>query len=374
MAESWDLVFLLPNLDPPLSTPFQSDGYVMCSGRDARLRRLADSAANRTALKMLGRFRTARGQKYRPGCFLIRADIPVAERDAETIRAFRNLSALATLTATYAQGLEAPHAVQWRVSWSDQFLFGYYAAGRNGSVVTLNGAARGLDHAIPSMQPDAQFGDPTKWSLDVDQPLLERLLSCWRRCYLQRMHRGKLRRLFRSLEVAFHAALFPADGLTSINDVGTRIALWVSALEILCHPGGSVNKREVQQWLAAAPFSSKEMTRLRYTISFQKKKLRATLPEALYDDVYWARNQFLHGMPVKGRMLHYRQSTAFAHLTHIAPVLFNVALLTFLQRLRIAGGPIDLAKLRLSNLEKHMHSRQGLERVQDGLAAAARRV
>ena len=40
-----------------------------------------------------------------------------------------------------------------------------------------------------------------------------------------------------SLEVAFHAALFPADGLASINDVGTRIALWVSAFEVLWSSG-----------------------------------------------------------------------------------------------------------------------------------------
>jgi hypothetical protein len=41
--------------------------------------------------------------------------------------------------------------------------------------------------------------------------------------------------VFRSLEVAFQANRFPSDGLSSINDIGTRIGLWVSAFEVLFH-------------------------------------------------------------------------------------------------------------------------------------------
>ena len=33
MADQWDLLFTLPNLDPPIPTPFASDGYVICSGK-----------------------------------------------------------------------------------------------------------------------------------------------------------------------------------------------------------------------------------------------------------------------------------------------------------------------------------------------------
>ena len=200
------------------------------------------------------------------------------------------------------------HAAQWVTHWSDQFLFGYFVAGKNGWVQTLDGASKGADDKIPHQQSAAQFGKPSNWSIVVDAPLLERLFTCWRRCYLHERDRGKLRRLFRSLEVAFHACLFPADGLTSMNDIGTRLALWVSAFEVLCHPGGSVNKRHVQKVLSDAPYSLKTLTVKRYMVSYQGNKLRATLPEALYDDLYWARNQFLHGMPVRPTMLRYRQS------------------------------------------------------------------
>ena len=102
MAEQWDLLFTLPNLDPPIPTPFASDGYVICSGKDPRLKQLATNAGNATSLKMLKKFSTAQGRRFRPGCFLIRADIPIASRQAETIRAFRNACAIATTTAFYA--------------------------------------------------------------------------------------------------------------------------------------------------------------------------------------------------------------------------------------------------------------------------------
>ena len=215
MAEQWDLLFTLPNLSPPIPTPFESNGYVICSGNDPRLKNLAANAGNATSLQMLKRFRTPRGERYKPGCFLIRSDIPIATRNGEGIRAFRNLCAISTTTSAYATGLDSPQAAQWLTHWSDQFLFGYFIAGQSGWVQTLNGAAVGADNEIPRQQPAAQFGKPSNWSIAIDEPLLDRLFRCWRRCYLQRRDRAKLLRLFRSLEVAFHASLFPADGLTS---------------------------------------------------------------------------------------------------------------------------------------------------------------
>ena len=372
MAEQWDLLFTLPNLSVPIPTPFAAGGYVVCSGDDPRLQNLTVNAGNATSQKLLDRFTTARGEAYRPACFLVRSNIPIAQRNAEAIRAFRNVCSISTTTAAYAVGLDSPHAAQWRTHWSDQFLFGYFVAGKSGWVQTLDGASKGADDKIPHQQPAAQFGKPANWSIIVDEPLLERLLGCWRRCYLQNRDRGKLLRLFRALEVAFHASLFPADGLTSINDIGTRLALWVSAFEVLCHPGGSVNKRHVQKTLSDAPYTLKEVKAKRYVVSFQGNKIRATLPEALYDDLYWARNQFLHGMPVHPVTLRYCQSKHYVALANVAPVLFNAALVSHLNRIGVAGEPMEFKKLTVKNLAKYMKTHQGIERVQKGLAAAGR--
>jgi hypothetical protein len=208
----------------------------------------------------------------------------------------------------------------------------------------------------------------------VDEPLLDRLFRCWRRCYLKKKDRRKLGRLFRSLEVAFHASLYPADGMASINDIGTRIALWVSAFEVLGHLGtGSVNKRIVQKLISDTPFTAKELTAKRHTISYQGTKVRVTLPEALYDDLYWARNQFLHGMPVRPPMLRYRQSKDYAPLLNIAPALFNAALVAYLNRSGVAGGPTEFKKkFTLTNFKKYLDVRSGIDRVQRGIAATGK--
>jgi hypothetical protein len=371
----WDLVFALPNLCPPQPSPFEKDGYVICAGDDPRLAELADTPANTTARAMLQEFRTHRGEAYAPGCFLIRSDIPVTARNAEGIRAFRNLCAIATTTSAFATRLHKPSGAQWQVSWSDQFQFGYFTAGHSGWVVTLGGASQGMDDAIPQQHPHPQFSNPSSWSLGIDEPLLDRLLQCWRRCYVQRKQRKTLLRLFRALEVAFHASMYPADGLTSINDIGTRLALWVSAFEVLCHSGGWVDKRRVLQVISGTPFTSKELTKRLYTVWFGKKpsqKARVTLPEAFYDDLYWARNQFLHGNVVSAATVHYRQSTGYVSLTDVAPVLFNVALVSTLGSLRIPGGPRPFGKFTVKAMSAYMKSRAGIDRAQEGLAAAGK--
>lgn len=54
---------------------------------------------------------------------------------------------------------------------------------------------------------------------DIDQPLLAALMTRWRRRY--------------------EASLLPAGTDTIFYDVGRIVSLWVSAFEILVHPGGS---------------------------------------------------------------------------------------------------------------------------------------
>jgi hypothetical protein len=158
MPPEWNLLFTLPNLAPPIPTPYESGGCVICSAADERLDNLADNPGNRTARRMLLRFRTTRSERYQPGCLLIRKGSAPAVAQAETLRAFRNVCAIATTTSAYVAALQHPHAAQWRVSWSDQFLFGYFTPGRSGWVQTLDGPVRGMDDVIPRSQAAPRLG------------------------------------------------------------------------------------------------------------------------------------------------------------------------------------------------------------------------
>src|SRR5262245_41406335 len=128
----WNLILTLPNLAPPIPTPFDGGAFVICSANDERVRDLADNAANATGRRMLDNFRTSRGEQYLPGCLLVRSETPDSDISKESIRAFRNVCAIAATTSTWATRLARPHAAQWTVSWSDQVLFGYFSPGRNG--------------------------------------------------------------------------------------------------------------------------------------------------------------------------------------------------------------------------------------------------
>jgi len=375
MADDWDLLFTFPNLSS-LPKAYSDDrlGFAICSAVDERLSRLKDSVANATMLDMLAEFRTARGIAYKPAVFLVRADTSREKRTGALMRAFRNCAAIATLTAAMANDLARPHG-RWSVRWSDHFLFGYFVAGRTGAVQTLNGPVVGIDGSIPTCQPSPGFSHPGHWSVLVDQPLLTRLFNALYRFQVQRRHRTRLARLFRSLEVAFHAGLFPSDGLTRLDDIGTRIGLWVSAFEVLCHPGNrSVSKRDVQLVLQRTRYSRSELTVRRFRVNHAKQSFPATLPEALYDDLYWARNRFLHGSPITASTFRYQQSLKHEELVYVAPVLYASALTSFLDEAKIPEGPQPPPKtLTPDTMSAYMHSREGLERVERALVAAATR-
>jgi hypothetical protein len=184
--------------------------------------------------------------------------------------------------------------------------------------------------------------------------------------------RTLFRRLFRSLEIAFHAGMYPADGLLSINDVGVRLALWVSAFEVLFHPGGaaSVNKRVVQTALGKIRFATRELNAQRYSVTYNKQTYKGNVVEAIYDDLYRARCLFLHGSPVSRNDLHYQRSGRLVQLLVITPVIYNVSLLGFLQGV-IPGAPDEpLEDWRDdAQMAAWIRRQSGIKEVQRALAA-----
>jgi hypothetical protein len=112
------------------------------------------------------------------------------------------------------------------------------------------------------------MGRPEHFRALVDEPLVARLVNAWRQLYVKKRNQHVWRRLFRSLEVAFHAGLFPSDGLTTVNDAGSRVGLWVSAFEVLFHPGrrGRVDKETVQRGLRQVPWDARGLTVPRYRV------------------------------------------------------------------------------------------------------------
>jgi hypothetical protein len=226
---------------------------VFCSTNDERLNALTETAADRTAIAMARSFQTWFGVKCSPSCLLVRHDAPRACRRTDVLRAFRNVCAIAAVTNSTAYLLTGG---QWLACCRAFFLFASHVPNSDGSIGNLGAPVGGLEDEVDKLrgQCAGQIDSPEGLSVHADPVFLRRLFQAWHRFHLARPRERSLLPLFRSLEIAFQASRYPSDGFSSINDVGTRIGLWVSAFEVLFHPGiGSVNKTHARGSATATP-------------------------------------------------------------------------------------------------------------------------
>jgi hypothetical protein len=138
MAEQWDRLFTLPNLAIPVPSPFERDGYVICSGDDPRFNELVADAGNATAAKMLTQFRTARGRELPASVFPHPSEHSreEARRRSDPGIPKRVRSLVHNVGVRGRPRVALRYAAQWRTHWSDQFKFGYFIAGQSGSSST----------------------------------------------------------------------------------------------------------------------------------------------------------------------------------------------------------------------------------------------
>ncbi len=131
--------------------------------------------------------------------------------------------------------------------------------------------------------------------------------------------------------MANQASRLSAGSDTTHYDVGRSIALWVSAFEILDHPGtGKSGLGPVYDLLEMVEWESSRSRLRRYKAYEAGKKNRPRRPLAcwIYGEIYRARNDFLHGNPVSQKRLIVKQSNR--SLFQYAAPLYRLALTGFL--------------------------------------------
>jgi len=103
-------------------------------------------------------------------------------------------------------------------------------------------------------------------------------------------------------------------------DVGRSIALWVSAFEILVHPGrhGSSNQNVVHNLLRKTP----------WLLDPLKNKPEGKLAGDIYGKINETRNKFLHGNEITDETLSFRGTDG--NLFKLAAPLYRMALTSFL--------------------------------------------
>jgi hypothetical protein len=162
---------------------------------------------------------------------------------------------------------------------------------------------------------------------DIDFPLAKELLNRWVVRFSEGAVEWKDKALFRSLNMANEAGRIPALTAGVFYDGGRSLALWVSAYEILAHPGGTgqSNIGTVSALLESVKWLDAKLAATAHTVpgkTPQQKQLATWICKKVYD----LRNDFLHGNDVEATALNLNGKP----VTDFAACLFRLALTGFL--------------------------------------------
>jgi hypothetical protein len=332
--QRWELLYILDALD--LQAPFETEYLVFAGRRDRRV--AATIIKEPSSATLLDGFTDAAGRKRSVTALLVRGDAPPEFRRESVLRSLRNVFAVSSVIAGCQEHLNDLHGSGFRVLYSSFFRFYPVQLSRSGShLLTITAVYRNIDDLarfrgqVSPQLPNTSLVDPRP-----DPLLHQRLLAMWR-AMIASPDESKTAGLFRSLDVAFHAAALPET--ESIYEMGIRVGLWVSAFEVLAHArSGRANLDNVLDLLAGIAWNDKELRRDCVIARRQHWPLIA----GLYADLYTARNDYVHGNPVADERLHTFKDRRLPLLLWIAPLVYKAALHSYLTWL---GHPVDETQL-----------------------------
>ncbi|MBZ4415992.1 hypothetical protein [Myxococcus sp. RHSTA-1-4] len=329
MSVEWNPVFVLPNIK--LEGAVEGGEVALVPADDERiedLRREHPSFA-----EFLRRFSDAFEVPIEPAVLLVRADAPKHFFNHTALVGFRNLIAHSVIPHAHARRLA--YSRQEGIYFGNSFTFHPWMVGKNDKYVVATTPAFGGIHELMKFRGQSTPEVPVLrvHASDLDMPLLKRLLERWRRWSGSEAPAVEDEALFRSLNMALHASMLPAGSDAVFYDQGRLIALWISAFEILVHPGvgGTSDLFKVFDCLELVPWELRGCKERKYPTRKHKKgseKEDRTLASWLYELLYKARNDFLHGNPVLQATLQVPGSNH--HVIEYAAPLYRLALTSFL--------------------------------------------
>lgn len=319
-------MFALPNVD--VDEPIEVDGMALVSLRDVRIRKLADRHKN--FAEYISRFKSEFGGRISPSIIIWRDDSSQLYRSVEAIGAFRDAICLSVVPYGWAQTLRFDHAFD--ILYGSWFLVYPWMTDRNYEYVVMNSMAQLALHLVEEIKPQSTPG-VTPRALKpnmIDRTLLHALLKRWPLRYQTEEASWENTALFRSLNMANFASLLPSNAQVTNYDIGRSVALWVSAFEILVHPGqGQSGFPQVYDILDKVSWSLTECKEKIYEAhGFKPGQQKRNLACWIYGLIYNARNQYLHGNPISAETLLVPQSKR--NLFEYAPILYRMALAGFL--------------------------------------------
>ena len=294
---SWVPVSALPNLD--VREPIDGGIFALVPHDDERVCVLKGEHPSFRAF--MERFTDTFGQRIDPGVLLHwdEEEAPAPLRSAEAAASFRDLLAVSVVPRQRSLNLIRDRS--GRILFADYFWLYPWMTDRNYQYLTA---------ATPSM---LAIHDPQQFSgqhspdlirmplerRDFDEPMLCALIERWSQRYSGEQPTWENTALFRSLNMAFHAMLFPGGSVTTYHDAGRIIGLWVAAFEILIHTGDArVGLRDVLDHLEAVAWENGECRARVHEVGTPARPSQRNLACWIYKHLYDCRNDFFHGNAV----------------------------------------------------------------------------
>ncbi|MBY3236627.1 hypothetical protein HFO17_19135 [Rhizobium laguerreae] len=321
----WIPILALPN--PLLREPVGDGDIAVTPVSDNRI---AAAVAEQPRIGVfLDRFTDAFGRPVRPSILIIRQDVIEAYGNTSAIAGFRDLLTVATIPnaravyVTHGGGMGAP-------VWSETFSIYPWMVDRHGKELICQTPAMLGTHHVEEFCGQTDVGLPQHQVEPnrVDGPLFDEVLLRWHRRFGGDEASWEDRALFRSLNMARAAMLMPGGVEYSFYDVGRLLTLWISAFEILLHPGpgGGVGEEQVLNVLDSAIWRDQRCADLAAEVKIGKHTTARTAASELCHRIYALRNDFLHGNDVRGEQLVINKVPFLL----LASSLYRVVLATFL--------------------------------------------
>nr|WP_305038049.1 hypothetical protein [Neorhizobium galegae] len=328
MALKWTALGALPNLDMR-SKVFVGEHLALVGAEDVRYQ---DALANGLNLQtFLSKFEGNHGQRLRPS-LLVRSDAYPDRPNSEAISSFMDIVTACVVIDSRVR------AVTWRRNvgpfYTDAFEIYPWMIDPEGKRLVAQNAAQWAVHELDRFRGIASAAVPVQEvGYDPTHPrFFKQLLAMWKSRFIDGNDDWRSRAVLRSLKMAASAMCLssPTGSTESFYDYGRILSLWVSAFEILVHPGatGKANRQKVLDLLKTIPWQSKMAMEETHPADFGGgKTFNVRLANALYVKMYELRNDFLHGNPVEPEDFLLPNGTS---ILSFPPAIFRMALSTML--------------------------------------------
>ncbi|MEW6702940.1 MAG: hypothetical protein AB1298_09525, partial [Bacteroidota bacterium] len=261
----WVFVSIFPNLH--LKTPIETKYAIIVNEKDDRLKVL--QSENESVASLTKSFVDTRLKEINPAFLLIHARLKTNRERHNAIISFRNIVAVSIILEGWLSMVLSENGNVFTTLYSDFYdLFPLGGYSDKYFFIQTPSVSSTISNSITKYQHNYSLPDTRYFHFSKDEDLFISLVKIWETHFIRRNKSHIYNSLFRSLQMAYSACKMPTDNFSTYYDYGTKVGLWISAFEILFHPGSNshVGYQQIVQELSQYQFYDKNLKTAEYKI------------------------------------------------------------------------------------------------------------